>query len=484
MTGCTWLLFLPHLVLASLPVFSQSGPEILTATSSQTHFHNPADQILDVYHNTPGMTVVPWYDPNGNLTQVIHTVTIEGVEPPLTFTSTYEYDVDNRLVAVESPLLVAEYKYDGLGHLLEINEAGTIRRLVRDRVDGLTRPLMETDVWGNPTRSWLWANGSLVAQVEAGGAVRYAHFNELGHLLALTDESGTVTDQFAYHPYGRLVARTGTNDVPFLYMGAHGVMAAGHDLYLTRHRAYNANLMRWHSVDPLGIEGGANLYAYTGGNPIYFIDALGLARTSPSWGQGTSSSSSSYNVPVLRSPSELRNNEVAATWGASLGFGGTMTPDMMRSTALDWAMAPGGAILGGMADDAARAAISYLRAGGSAFVQTGARTPSTLYHYTSNEAAESIVRQGLHPGRGGFSYATPQGGLSPIQAQIELALPANRPLPGAVLRIDVEGLARGGITPALGPRPVQGNLPGFGAGGGTEVLFDQHIPAQFIHRVP
>lgn len=256
----------------------QAGLEVLTASSSQTHVHNPADQILDVYHNTPGMTVVPWYDPNGNLTQVVHTVMIEGVEPPLVFTSTYEYDFDNRLVVVESPLLVAEYAYDGLGHLLQIIETGTIRRLVRDHADPLTRPLMLTDVSGDPVQTYLWANGSLIAQVETG-AVRYAHFNELGHLLALTDESGAVTDEFAYHPYGRLVARTGTTQTPFLFMGQFGVMASGYDLYLTRHRAYNANLMRWHSVDPLGIEGGANLYAYTGGNPVFYVDILGLHKT-------------------------------------------------------------------------------------------------------------------------------------------------------------------------------------------------------------
>lgn len=252
-----------------------AGLEILTRSSSQAHVHNQADQILDVYHNTPGMTVSPYYDANGNLTQVVHTVTIEGIEPPLVFTSSYEYDFDNRLIAVESPLLVAEYKYDGLGHLLEINEAGTIRRLVRDRVSELARPLMETNETGDPTRSWLWANGSLIAQVETG-AVRYAHFNELGHLLALTDETGEVTDEFAYHPYGRLVARTGATQTPFVFMGQFGVMAAGHDLYLTRHRAYNANLMRWLSTDPIGLDGGFNLYAYGDANPVWFIDPLGL----------------------------------------------------------------------------------------------------------------------------------------------------------------------------------------------------------------
>lgn len=49
-----------------------------------------------------------------------------------------------------------------------------------------------------------------------------------------------------------------------------------------------------------------------------------------------------------------------------------------------------------------------------------------LYHYTSKEAAQSISNQGLKVGRDGFSYLTNKDNLSGIQAQIELALPANR----------------------------------------------------------
>lgn len=106
-----------------------------------------------------------------------------------------------------------------------------------------------------------------------------------------------------------------------------------------------------------------------------------------------------------------------------------------------------------------------------------------LYHYTNPSAADSIAAGGLRTGRDGFAYATPQDGLSPIQAQIELALPANRPLPGAVLRIDAHAMREAGINPVLGPRRVQGNLPGLGTGGGTELLFDQNIPSQFIQRI-
>jgi RHS repeat-associated protein len=97
-----------------------------------------------------------------------------------------------------------------------------------------------------------------------------------------------------------------------------------------------------------------------------------------------------------------------------------------------------------------------------------------LYHYTSETAAQNITKTGLKTGGDGFLYLTNKSSLSPLQAQIELALPASRALPTSILRIDVSGL-----SPSL-IRRVSGNLPGYGAGGGTEFLFNQNIPANLI----
>ena len=171
---------------------------------------------------------------------------------------------------------VVQLEYDGQGLLLRITDNGTMRWLVRDRVDQLARPLVETDAAGNPVRWFVWANGRLLAQVGTNSLIRVAHFDELGRLLAFTDNTGALTDEFAYHPYGRLIAHSGTTATPTTWLGAYGVWDAGHGLYLTRHRAYDANLMRFLQVDPLGISGGLNLYVYGNGNPMFFLDVLGL----------------------------------------------------------------------------------------------------------------------------------------------------------------------------------------------------------------
>jgi hypothetical protein len=45
-------------------------------------------------------------------------------------------------------------------------------------------------------------------------------------------------------------------------------------------RAYDPGLGRWCSEDPLGIEGGFNLYAYVSNGVVVSIDPLGLFRWS------------------------------------------------------------------------------------------------------------------------------------------------------------------------------------------------------------
>ena len=82
-----------------------------------------------------------------------------------------------------------------------------------------------------------------------------------------------------------------------------------------------------------------------------------------------------------------------------------------------------------------------------------------LYHYTNKAAANNISKVGMQTkySSDGFLYLTNKGNLKPLQAQIELALPANRSVPSSLLRINTKEL-----NPFL-IRRVQGNLPGLGA---------------------
>jgi RHS repeat-associated protein len=48
------------------------------------------------------------------------------------------------------------------------------------------------------------------------------------------------------------------------------------DLSLTRYRAYAPEVARWLSEDPIGIDGGLNLYRYADGEPMGHADPTGL----------------------------------------------------------------------------------------------------------------------------------------------------------------------------------------------------------------
>ena len=107
-----------------------------------------------------------------------------------------------------------------------------------------------------------------------------------------------------------------------------------------------------------------------------------------------------------------------------------------------------------------------------------------MFHYTSGEFVDSISANGLRPG----AYATPNGSLSPLQAQIDLALPPNTGLLDAVMRVDVGGLREAGYEiPSI--TQVTGTVTGPGGriytmpGDGFEMQFPYPIPPEFIKVV-
>jgi len=109
----------------------------------------------------------------------------------------------------------------------------------------------------------------------------------------------------------------------------------------------------------------------------------------------------------------------------------------------------------------------------------GAGNGGNFYHYTSANP-ESILKNGLQSGSSGKVFTTPSKNLSPLQAQIDLALPPNRGLPKNLLEIDVPTLRNMGIEIPQGKQVTRMfNMPG----GGTEVVFPHAIPSEAIKLI-
>jgi RHS repeat-associated protein len=92
-------------------------------------------------------------------------------------------------------------------------------------------------------------------------------------VIAQANDDETVSNFYVYSPYGETTALGPDEGNPLQYTGREN---DGTGLYYYRARYYDPELKRLISDDPIGLKGGANLYAYVSGNPTNLTDPLGL----------------------------------------------------------------------------------------------------------------------------------------------------------------------------------------------------------------
>jgi len=92
----------------------------------------------------------------------------------------------------------------------------------------------------------------------------------------LIDESGHIVWKAAYLPFGKaqIVTETVTNN--FRFPGQYFDTETG--LHYNYHRYYDPKLGRYLRADPMGLDGGINLYAYVQNDPVNYYDIEGLHK--------------------------------------------------------------------------------------------------------------------------------------------------------------------------------------------------------------
>ena len=193
------------------------------------------------------------YDLNGNLTG-------DGVH-------TYAWNARNQLTGVAAPGLGVSFKYDGLGRRTGKVIGGTAINFL---YDGLTM-VQQT---GGTTVNLLTGLGldEYFTRTDTAG-LRALLTDALGSTLALTDTAGALQTQYTYEPFGATSSTGASSTNVFQYTGREN---DGTGLYYYRARYYQPGFQRFISEDPTS---SINLYLYANGNPINYVDPLGLDVT-------------------------------------------------------------------------------------------------------------------------------------------------------------------------------------------------------------
>jgi RHS repeat-associated protein len=185
--------------------------------------------------------------------------------------NTLAFDYEHRLTGI-SGSDEFQYTYDGAGNRISAVRNGTQTLYIYDASGNL---LAEADSEG-VTRYYIYGTG-LLAMADTSGTMYCYHFDATGHTVAVTDNSKTIVNAYAYTPFGILASKEEIIEQPFKFVGQFGVMTEDNGWYYMRARYYDPEMGRFISEDPLGFDGGdVNLYAYALNNPVMFIDPLGL----------------------------------------------------------------------------------------------------------------------------------------------------------------------------------------------------------------
>jgi RHS repeat-associated protein len=223
----------------------------------------------------------------------------------------YTYDAENRLVSITtrsalfpSPIPAAdarrlEFKNDYLGRrvqktVLKRNPGNTAwvtdtdEKFVYDgwnaiaRLNASSLSLIASHYWGldwSGTLKGAGGVGGLALTVE-GGNIYLPMFDGNGNVMGMVKAStGSIDAAYEYDAFGNTLRESGTYAAsnPFRFSSKYTDIETGLVYYGLRY--YSPSLGRFINKDPIGEQGGLNLYGYCQNNGVNKYDVLGMWPT-------------------------------------------------------------------------------------------------------------------------------------------------------------------------------------------------------------
>jgi RHS repeat-associated protein len=201
-------------------------------------------------------------------------------------TTSYSYDGQNQLVGATMPSGNASYQYDAMGRRVERTTNTAVGAPIYYVYDNQDIVAM---VDGSGSLIGLFTRGPNIDEPlelrQGNGTEYFIHADALGSVVAHSDGNGAVVERIEYEAYGQPVfldLRSGSPVVepqsftgdPFAFTGREWDGEVR--LYNYRYRQnYNPITGRFGQSDPIGLQGGIDLYVYADGNPVAASDPSG-----------------------------------------------------------------------------------------------------------------------------------------------------------------------------------------------------------------
>ncbi len=141
----------------------------------------------------------------------------------------------------------------------------------------------------------------------------FYHCDGNGNVTMLLNPSQAVVAKYLYDAFGNILSMSGSMAAANVYRFSSKEWHQNSGLVYYLYRYYDPNLQRWPNRDPIGENGGINLYGFVGNNPLDRVDRLGLLiTTTPGIPHVSNDRHNNYLIFYISCPSGFQVQNVAA----------------------------------------------------------------------------------------------------------------------------------------------------------------------------